>query len=339
MRVFRTTVGIPAEFKGAVVAIGNFDGVHLGHLSILDRVAAEAKGTGAPVGVVTFEPHPRQFFQPEAPPFRLMTRESRIRRLESVGVQVVFELSFDGNLSSVTAREFARRILSGELGVSHVVVGEDFRFGKNRGGNAADLARFGDEDGFSVSVSPLVADGGFEFSSTAIRKALSNGQVEQATQMLGHHHRIEGRVEGGNRRGRDLGFPTANLSLVGNFVPAHGVYAVRVDVIGNTNVKTYDGVASIGVRPTFGQNPANLEVHLFEFDGNLYGNLISVALVSFLRPELRFDNVDALVQAMRTDCNRSRDILRSKNVGPIQHSSDSKPFNSDPVSGESGSAP
>ena len=309
MQIVRKDEAVPAECRGAVVAIGNFDGIHLGHLTILNQAIETARKTGNPAGVATFEPHPRQFFRPDDPAFRLMTSGSRARRLQSIGFDVVFELTFDERLAGATAEEFSRDVLAERLGISHAIVGADFRFGKSRAGDASDLKGHGKRFGFGVTVAPLASAGGTDYSSTAVRTALADGDVQKATSILGHCHRIEGRVIHGEKRGRKLGMPTANLSLDGHFVPAHAVYAVRVDVIDDETSATFGGVASIGTRPTFGQNEPILEVHLFGFDGDLYGRRLSVALVDFLRPEIRFDGVDELVKAMNDDCSRSQEIL------------------------------
>ena len=309
MHIVRKHDDVPGECLGAAVAIGNFDGVHIGHLSVLRWAIEVAGDLGRTAGVITFEPHPRQFFQPNKPAFRLMTRESRARRLQMLGFDVVFEITFDARLANATAEEFSRSILAVRLGISHAIVGADFRFGKARASDASDLSRFGDQFGFGVTVLPLKVDGDTEYSSTAVRKALAAGHVREANSILGHHHRIEGCVIHGEKRGRDLGIPTANLSLDNLFVPAHAVYAVSVDIIDGEHAGNYGGVASIGTRPTFGDSQPVLEVHVFGFDGDLYGTRLSVALLDHLRPETKFDSVDELVAAMHADCERSREVL------------------------------
>jgi riboflavin kinase / FMN adenylyltransferase len=292
--------------RGAAVALGNFDGVHLGHQSVLALAHAAAAELDAPFGVVTFEPHPRSFFAPGAPPFRLMTAATRAHRLEKLGVEVLYELGFDASLASLTPDAFAREVLAGGLGVRHVVVGGDFRFGKGRAGSAADLAALGAALGFGVTVAPLVSGAEGDFSSTAIRQALSDGRPEAAARILGHWHRIEGEVGHGDKRGKALGVPTANLPLDGLHLPRFGIYAVLVDVLTGPHRGRWPGAASIGVRPTFGTNRPNLEVHLIDFDGDLYGAELSVALVAFQRPELKFDDTGALVAQMRRDIAEAR---------------------------------
>lgn len=299
--------GLTASDRGASVAMGNFDGVHIGHRSVIDL----ARRPGLPLGVVTFEPHPRQYFAPDAPPFRLMNAEARANRLARLGVEQLYELPFDARLAALSPAEFAAQILVGGLGIRHIVVGGDFRFGKARAGDAATLQQLGQDLGFAVTLAPLVAQSGIEISSTAIRVALSEGRPRDAAAMLGHWHRIEGEVLHGEKRGRELGFPTANMALTGLHLPRFGVYAVKVDVLTGPQRGSYMGAASLGVRPMFGENLPNLETNLFDFTGSLYGEHLSVALVEYLRPELKFDGLPALIAQMDADCARARDILTS----------------------------
>lgn len=302
MQIFQTWQGLPAH--GASAAIGNFDGVHLGHQAVLDLARAHG-----PLGVVTFEPHPRQFFAPDAPPFRLMNAEAKRNRLEKLGVEYLYELGFDGALASLSPEAFARDVLVDGLGLSHVVVGSDFFFGKKRAGNAEMLRDFGAEMRFGVTIAELVETDSREISSTNIRNALAAGDPREAATMLGHLHRIEGEVIHGEKRGRELGFPTANMSITDLHPPKFGVYAVKVDVLSGPHKGAYDGAASIGVRPMFGDNVPNLESHLFDFDGDLYGAHLSVALVEYLRGEEKFDGLDALITQMDADCAQAREIL------------------------------
>ncbi|MEM1066459.1 MAG: bifunctional riboflavin kinase/FAD synthetase [Pseudomonadota bacterium] len=309
MRIIRDHQFTPEADRGATAAIGNFDGVHLGHQAVISLTAKMARSLGAPNGIVTFEPHPRQHFAPEAPAFRLMNAAARANRLKKLGVSRLFEISFNAALAGLSAQEFALHVLSEGLGLRHVVVGQDFRFGKGREGTAEALTEFGKELGFGVTIAPLLAAGGVEVSSTRIREALSAGRPEDAAQMLGHLHRIEGEVIRGDQRGRELGYPTANMDLSGLHLPKFGVYAVRVDVLGGAAPQTFDGVASLGVRPMFGENVPNLETFLFDFEGDLYGKILSVALVAFLRPEERFESVDALITQMDRDSSAARAAL------------------------------
>ncbi len=309
MRTIRDYQYLQTDDRGASVAIGNFDGVHLGHQAVIGVAKTHADETGSPLGVVTFEPHPREVFAPDAPPFRLMNAEAKANRLEKLGVERLYELNFTAALSSLTPEAFARQVISEGLGLTHVVVGHDFCFGKGRAGTARDLQAFGAEMGFGVTISPLLETGGIEVSSTRIREALSDGRPRDAAAMLGHLHRIEGEVIRGDQRGRDLGYPTANMSISGLHPPKFGVYAVRVSVLTGPHKGSYGGVASLGVRPMFGVNTPNLETFLFDFKGDLYGAHLSVALVDYLRPEEKFDGLDALITQMDTDSARARDIL------------------------------
>lgn len=297
------------EDRGASAAIGNFDGVHLGHQWVIETARTQARLNGAPLGVVTFEPHPRQYFAPKAAPFRLMSAETRAHRLEKLGVEKLYELSFNATLSALTPREFARKVIADGLGLSHVVIGADFQFGKDRAGGVDDLQAFGDEMGFGVTVLGLMADQKGEFSSTAIREALTDGRPRDAARMLGHWHRIDGEVIRGDQRGRELGFPTVNMSIAGLHPPKFGVYVVKVEVLTGPHAGEYGGAASMGVRPMFGENLPNLETFIFDFTGDLYGEHLSVALVDFLRPEVKFDTIEALVAQIDADCVMARKIL------------------------------
>ncbi len=307
MRIIRDYQYVDEQDRGASAAIGNFDGVHLGHQSVID--IARKANEDAPLGIVTFEPHPREFFAPDAPPFRLTSAETRANRLEKLGVERLYELPFNATLSGLTPKEFARDVLADGLGLRHVVVGADFCFGKGRKGTAEDLQAFGKEMGFDVTIAPLVRDAETQVSSTEIRKALSEGRPRDAATMLGHWHRVDGPVIGGDQRGRDLGFPTANMSIDGLHPPKFGVYAVLVDVLEGPHQGSYQGAASVGVRPMFGVNKANIETHIFDFSGDLYGTELSIALIDFLRPEWKFDGLEALVAQIDADCATCREIL------------------------------
>ena len=309
MRIIRDTVFIDPADRGAAAAIGNFDGVHIGHRAVIDLTRKAAEAAGAPLGIMTFEPHPREFFGRADAPFRLMNAEAKANRLAKLGVERLYEVPFNAALAALTPREFAQKIIVDQLGLVHVVVGADFCFGKDRKGTVEDLRAFGAEMGFGVTVAPLVAVDSKDVSSTAIRQALSDGKPRDAAAMLGHWHRIEGEVIRGDQRGRDLGYPTANMSITGLHPPKFGVYAVKVDVLGGPHKGTYDGAASIGVRPMFGENIPNCETFIFDFKGDLYGTHLSVALVDFLRPELKFDGLEALITQMDADCDQARAIL------------------------------
>ncbi|RMC33942.1 bifunctional riboflavin kinase/FAD synthetase [Paracoccus alkanivorans] len=306
MQIHRDWTGLPASSHGATIAMGNFDGVHLGHRAVIE---AAARAADAPLGVLTFEPHPREFFVPDAAPFRLMNAEARANRLARLGVEQLYELPFNAVLAGLSPEGFAREVLVEGLGIRHVTVGADFCFGKDRAGNAQTLKDLGTELGFGVTAVPLVGTGGQDYSSTAIRKALTEGRTRDAERMLGHWHRIEGEVVHGDKRGRDFGWPTANMRMEGLHLPRLGVYAVLVDVLTGPDRLSCQGVASLGVRPMFGRNAPNLEVHLFDFDGDLYGQHLSVALVEFLRDEAKFESVEILIDQIADDAKQARAVL------------------------------
>ena len=312
MRIIRTWHDVAPQDRGAAVALGNFDGVHRGHQAVIDLARATARAMAAPLGVITFEPHPRQYFAPNAAPFRLMNAESRAHRLQKLGVARLYELPFSADLAGMAAVAFGRDVLAAGLGIAQVVVGADFRFGKGRTGGAADLAAMGQTFGFGVTIADLVAENGTEISSTSIRAALADGRPRDAAAMLGHWHRIDGAVIHGEKRGRLLGFPTANMALDGLHQPRLGVYAVKVDVLSGPHQGSYHGAASLGTRPMFGGNLPNLESFLFDFTGDLYGVHLSVALVDYLRPELTFEDLPALIAQIDQDCARARAILAAE---------------------------
>ena len=284
--------------------MGNFDGVHLGHRSVIDLARPHG-----PLGIVTFEPHPREYFSPNAPAFRLMNAEARSNRLAKLGVKQLFQLPFNAQMASFTPADFAQQVLADGLGVAHVVVGADFCFGKGRTGKAADMQALGQKYGFGVTIADLVKTEGQEISSTAIRQALTDGRPRDAASMLGHWHRVDGEVIHGEKRGRELGYPTANMSVQGLHLPKLGVYAALVDVLTGPQAGSYQGAASLGVRPMFGENTPNLETYIFDFKGDLYGHHVSIGLVDYLRPEMKFDGLPGLMTQMAADVARSREIL------------------------------
>ncbi|MEN9011077.1 MAG: bifunctional riboflavin kinase/FAD synthetase [Yoonia sp.] len=309
MRIIRDTHFIDPADRGAAAAIGNFDGVHLGHQAVIDLTRMAADTSNAPLGILTFEPHPRSYFSRDSNPFRLMNAEAKATQLEKLGVEKLYEVPFNDALAALPARNFAQTIIADQLGLKHVVVGADFCFGKGRKGNAQTLADMGAEMGFGVTIAPMMQVADVEVSSTAIRQALTDGRPEDAAKMLGHWHRLENAVIRGDQRGRDLGYPTANMSIDGLHPPKFGVYAVKIDVRDGPHAGSYTGAASVGVRPMFGVNKANCETFIFDFKGDLYGATVSVALVQYLRPELKFDGLDALITQMDADCVTAREIL------------------------------
>lgn len=314
MRILRHYTGLEDDCRGAVVAIGNFDGVHHGHRAVIATARDIARGRGAPLAVLTFEPHPREYFRPDDPPFRLTPLRTKARQLEELGVDILFVLPFDARLASKTAQDFVGDILVGGLAAAHVVIGYDFVFGKGRGGDAKFLSEAGHEKGFGVTQVAAVAgpDGG-AFSSTLIRNLLREGKPAEAARVLGRAWEVEGHVLHGDKRGRQLGFPTANVDLAGYLLPAFGVYAVRAGFDRETpdGIVTdwMPGVANLGRRPTIGDDKVLLEVHIFDFAGDLYARLMRVAFVDFLRGEKKFDGLDALQSQIDADCKRAREIL------------------------------
>jgi riboflavin kinase/FMN adenylyltransferase len=304
MQLFRDWQGLPPAARGASAALGNFDGVHLGHRAVIDV----ARGHG-PLAVVTFEPHPRQVFRPDTPPFRLMNAEARANRLQKLGVERLFQLPFTRDLAALSPGAFVDGVLADGLGLSHVVVGADFCFGRDRSGDAALLERLCAARGIRTTIAPLVRVAGAEVSSTAIRAALAEGRPRDAAAMLGHWHRIDGPVVHGEKRGRELGYPTANMDVTGLHLPRLGVYAVRADVLTGPKAGSYMGAASLGVRPMFGVNQPNLETFLIDFAGDLYGQHLSIAFVDYLRSEARFDGLPALIAQMQADVQRAREVL------------------------------
>jgi riboflavin kinase/FMN adenylyltransferase len=308
MQVFKDWQAIPNGARGASVAMGNFDGVHLGHRAVIDLARAHGP-QNAKLGVVTFCPHPREYFAPDAPAFRLMSPATRAHELARIGVQNLFEIPFNAALAALSPLEFVRNVLAGGLGVAHVAVGADFSFGRGRAGSAQDLVALGRDHGFAVTIADLLDAGGGAVSSTAIRAALAAGDPARASAMLGHPHAFTGEVIHGHKRGRDLGYPTANMDISGLHLPRFGVYAVRAHVLTGPHMGSYIGAASLGIRPMFGENQPNLETYIFDFKGDLYGAEISIELIEFLRDEAKFDSLDALLVQMAADCARARAVL------------------------------
>jgi riboflavin kinase/FMN adenylyltransferase len=306
MQLIQGFVGLAPGQRGASVALGNFDGVHRGHQALIAEAARAGARIGAPTGVVTFEPHPRRFFQPEAPPFRLTPSAEKARILATHGVGHVHELTFDAALASMPAEAFVEQVLARGLGIRHLVIGEDFRFGKGRAGDARLLRNMSAALGFTVSIQHILKGDAGEYSSTAVRVHLEEGRCDAAAFQLGRWHGVSGPVVTGDRRGRGLGYPTANLVFGEQIIPRYGIYAARVAVLDGPHAGIRDGVASIGERPTFGVNTPNFEVHLFDFDGDLYGAQISAGLVDYLRGEQRFDTSGALIAQMDRDAALAR---------------------------------
>jgi riboflavin kinase/FMN adenylyltransferase len=289
------------------VALGNFDGVHRGHQALIAQAARIAKERGRPLAALVFEPYPREFFRPQDEPFRLTPFRAKARLLSELGIEFLIVLGFDAEMAGKLAQDFVMEVLVHELGILHVVVGSDFRFGKGRGGDAAVLAYMGEMEGFGVTVFKPVLENGEKISSSKVRAALKSGRPEEAARLLGHWWRIEGHVASGDKRGRTIGFPTANLKLEHTLHPAFGVYAVRARPHGGGRV--YDGVANFGLRPTFAVTAPLMEVHLFDFSGALYGEIMEVELIAYLRGEKKFASLDALKAQIAADSEAAKQIL------------------------------
>ena len=297
---------IPDELRGAVIALGNFDGFHLGHQAVVGRAVQRGAHERRPVIVATFDPHPVRHFRPDTPPFRLTTLDQRERLFAQAGADAMLVFKFGAELASTTAEDFVSDLLARRFGAGGVVTGEDFTFGKGRGGNARVLRELGAMHGIiAETVEPVLLDG-VRISSGKIREALQEGDPSRATRMLTRPFAVQGEVIHGDKRGRELGWPTANLELNNYLRPKYGIYAVRVML---DDEREYGGVASLGVRPTFDPPKELLEAVLFEFDGDLYGRTIEVALHHYLRPEMKFDGVDGLKRQMDSDAARARELM------------------------------
>jgi len=297
---------LAADERGAAVALGNFDGVHLGHQQVINDARTAAVGLGAPLGVISFEPHARMHFHPEDPPFRLMNARQLARTVAALGADQLYLLPFGVEMANFTDRQFVEDVLVAGLGVRHVAVGFDITFGAGRTGDPEAMLRYGVEMGFSVSVAKPVGDGGGKISSSTIRDSLREGRPELARKMMGRPFAIEGVVEKGRQLGRQLGFPTANVPLVDYVAPRFGVYATRTRL---ADGRELGGVANIGVNPTTGLVEPRLEVWLFDFDEDIYGETIETDLVAFLRPEEKFSSIEAMVEVIHQDAAQARAIL------------------------------
>ena len=308
---------LPASTRGSLLAMGNFDGVHLGHQAVIRQAREHADKLGCPLGVMLFNPHPRQFFAPDAPSFRLTRLPTRARLLAGLGIDFTLALPFDANLAACPAPQFIDTILIDTLGISGVSVGHDFHFGKDRRGTPDMLHQRGAEAGFEVFVTPalLQADNQAPYSSSAIRQLLRDGDARAAAALMGHSWSIEGSVNHGDKRGRTIGFPTANMELGDYLQPAFGVYAVRAEILsGPLQGQIHDGVANLGLRPTVGGTAPRLETHLFDFDADLYDHELGVALLDFIRPEQKFDGLDALKAQIARDSQAARDALAAQPI-------------------------
>jgi riboflavin kinase/FMN adenylyltransferase len=317
MHIFRTWSEVPPPLKGGVIALGNFDGLHLGHQAVIGRAVATARAQNTAAAVMTFAPHPRQFFRPEQEPFLLSPFRLKARLIEALGVDYLYVQAFDREFSERSAENFVAEVLVGGLGVSHIVVGFDYVFGHQRKGNVALLQALSERYGFGVTaVGETTAADGVRYSSTNIRNLLKDGRPAEAARLLGRYWEIEGRVEHGDQRGRLLGFPTANVPYRDYLHPRQGVYAVRAGVDQGAATLWYDGVANFGNRPTFDKTDILLEVNLAGFEGDLYGRHLRVALIDYLRPVQKFDGIDALVAQITKDAAAAHTALGQQPPAP-----------------------
>ena len=305
LRLFHDWRGLPGEARGATVALGNFDGVHLGHAHVLRT--AHAARPDAPLAVLTFEPHPREHFRPDDPPFRLTLASERATLLAGFGVRLLYELRFDAAFSLITAEQFVTDVLHAALGARHLVCGPDFAFGHRRGGDTTFLAARAEALGIGLTTATVLSDEGGPISSSRIRRALQDGYPERATALLGRPWAILGPVTHGDKRGRTIGFPTANIPLGRHLEPARGVYAVTVKLPGGAELP---GVANIGRRPTVNAGPeSRLEVNIFDYEGDLYGAELAVSLHAFLRGERKFSGIEELRAQIAADAAQARAML------------------------------
>lgn len=307
MQIVRDWRGLPDALKGAAVAVGAFDGVHRGHQAVIAGAKAAAERLGAPLGVVSFAPHPRRWFQPDAAPFGLMTEAQMAEALAPLGVDILYLLPFDGEMAGMSDSGFAERVLAEGLGIRHAGVGFDFTFGKGRSGSPEALRTYGERLGFTVSVAQRLDDAdGLKLSSSAVREALKAGDMARAAAILGRPFAIRGEVIHGDKRGRTIGVPTANIELNGYMRPAYGVYATRTRL---PDGRVINGVASLGVRPMYALETPLLEVWLFDFDEEIYGQTVDTQLITWLRGEEKFDGLDALKVQIDADARAARAAL------------------------------
>ncbi len=297
---------VPSELRGGIVALGNFDGFHLGHQVVAGAAIARARAEGRPALIATFDPHPVRYFKPDAAPFRLTTLDQRERLFAEAGADAMLVFAFDARLAGLDAQAFVTERLLGHVGAAGVVTGEDFTFGRGKSGNVAVLRALGAEFGFSVDTVGPVVDDGAVVSSSRIREALQAGRPREAAALLTRPFAVQGAVQGGAKLGRTIGYPTANIDMGKYLRPAYGIYAVRGRL---ADGRTLMGAANLGIRPMFEPPVELLEAYFFDFAEDLYGQMIEVELIEYLRPEARFDGLEALQAQMAADCARAREIL------------------------------
>ena len=307
MKIIRNYHNVPADQQGCALAIGNFDGVHRGHQKVLEAALNIAAAQNIPAGVMAFEPHPRVFFQPQRPLFRLTSLETKLGLFETLGLDLAAVMPFDASMASLTAEEFVAKVLVEGFHVRHVITGFNFFFGKGRTGHPQVMKELGEKYGFGVTTVEVQGEAGDRFSSSRVRELLQEGDPRGAAEMLGYWWRIRGEVTGGAQRGTWLGFPTANITLRNSEEFHHGIYAVRVYIGG----EVHHGAAYLGTRPTFDDGHPVLETFLFDFDRDIYGQQIFIELIGFIREDLRFRDEEALKENMQKDCQQARRILHA----------------------------
>jgi len=312
MQIIRHFSNTPASAKNCVIALGNFDGIHLGHKEVIKRAVALAKENDLPSAIMTFEPHPLSLFKPDIEPFRITPLREKFRLVEKLGIDFIFTIRFDYNFSLITAEEFIEKILVGYVSAKHIVIGYDFIFGHQRGGNAELLRSLSGKYGYKLTqVKEVTEKDGNICSSTKIRDYIRRGNIKAADKILGHDYVISGRVRKGEQRGRELGFHTANIKLKNHIRPAFGVYSANVCV----ERKWYDAVLNIGKRPTFDGNEELLEVHLFDFSDDLYGKNLQIKLKKHIRSEIKFDNIEELKTQIEKDFIVAKEFFKNKEEG------------------------
>ena len=310
MQIYKHHIGLPKKHRHGSIAIGNFDGMHKGHCEVIRQAGLFARERTIPWGVLTFEPHPREFFNKVAPLFRLTPPNIKNRQIEALGVEFLVVIRFDNEFAKITADEFISQILVQSLNASYIVSGFNFAFGHKRSGNTEFLQTKGKQLGFGTAdIKEVLDEGGKIISSTRIRKYLIEGNPKAAANLLGRYFEIEGVASRGDQRGHKIGFPTANILLNNNLRPAIGVYAIKAAIGPGLNTIWHDGVANLGYRPTFNGSDCILETHLFNFDQDIYDANLKIKLIEFIRPEKNFENVEKLTEQIKLDCSRSKSIL------------------------------
>ncbi len=307
MKIFRHVDLVPNDCKGSVIVLGNFDGFHKGHQKVIGTAAKIAHQMHTTLSVLSTEPHPRMFFNPNQKEFRLNSFRTKAHLLENFGVDYFFVLPFDNDLATMQGEDFVLDLLIKQIGAIHIVVGYDYCFGAGRCGGINVLGWLSDQEQFGLTIVDKVMETDHIYSSSNIRDALEKGEVRKVAERLGHWWHVEGHVRKGDQRGRTINFPTANLLLDGYIEPKYGVYAVRIIIEGGDGKGTWDAIANIGRRPTFDKQDILLEVHIFDFDHDIYDQSVKVEFVDFIRPEMKFDNLESLRQQIEKDCKVARD--------------------------------